>query len=398
MQSGRLFVALVLFQFLFSSAGAIGISPGSANLNDVLRDGYAEASFRVFNTEDIPTIITVKAIGEQSGWVSFPAGSSITVGPKQSAVVVAVAKPPADAGNGLYNVYIRAEAQPADTGIEGTGARLAVGVEARLAITVSDKEILSVVVDHAIAKDVEESSTGTLFVGMRNAGNVRVTPLFKITLLDKNAKPVSSFEAVGSELLPTTATEVPVQLPTTDLLLGPYTASVQTFVRGSKIDERDAPFSVVEIGGLRKFGEFTSLTAPAEALAGDLVKVTAGFKNTGSLGLNAKFVGEVYLESALAATLTSDELAIGAGESKELSVFFKPEKPGTYAVRGRVIYSKRTTDDKEAVIKVGSKEEQFPWAYAVAAIVVLAAIAYFFTRKGSVATASAPLPRPRRKR
>jgi hypothetical protein len=402
MQRNRLIVLLAVLSFFLSSATAVGISPGSANVDGVLRGGYAEAQFHVSNTDDFSTIITIRTLGAQSGWITYPGGSTITVGPKQSATIVAVVKPPADAGNGLYNVYIRAEAQPAPGESGGIGAKIAVGVEARLSITVSDHESLSVNVDHVTAKDVEESSTGTLFVGMRNDGNVRVIPTFKISILDKNGKEVKTLEADGMELMPTTVQEVPVQLPTTDLVLGPYTATVQTLIRGSKIDERSAPFNIVEVGGLRKFGELTALTAsPSEAAAGSLVKVTAAFKNTGSLGLDAKFVGEVYLDSALAATLTSDELAIGAGESKEFNVFFKPEKPGTYAVRGRVIYSKRTTDDKEVIVKVSSKEESFPWSYAIAAIVVLAAIAYFYTRKGAataVVPARIPAAKPRKKR
>lgn len=388
--------AIALCALLLPSAFAIGVSPASQSMDNLLRGGYGEGTFKVFNTEGFPVVFAARVSGPQASWIGFSPSNTIRIEPHSSNDLHVVVKPPRDAANGQYRDYISIVSIPVQDQTGAVGAAVAVGVEPLLIITVTDQEIIRAGVVTMALGDFEEFSSGTIYVTILNTGNVRVSPNFKVTITDQTGKTVADYGNDGIEVLPTVSLQVPIPVPGKGLGIGNYTAHVQGFLRGQQIGEGNLGFSVVEVGGLRKAGVFETLYAPAKASSGETVKIIGQFRNSGTAGLDAKLVGEAYLGDSLAGPFAGDEIIIGADRSANLTAFFKPEKPGTYSLKAHVIFSKRVSEEKQAVVEVSSFDLATIATYAIAIIVVLAAIAYYFhsRNKGSKPDAIVRVEKP----
>ena len=124
MQLPRVFLVLAILALLFSNVLAIGMSPAQASAKDLLRGGYAEVSFRVFNTDNYPSRMVMEATGDQASWVTFEPSREFTADAKGAIDVKAVIRPPEDAANGVYSVGIKATSFPQPSSGSGTGAQV----------------------------------------------------------------------------------------------------------------------------------------------------------------------------------------------------------------------------------------------------------------------------------
>jgi len=111
----------------------------------------------------------------------------------------------------------------------------------------------------------------------------------------------------------------------------------------------------------------------------------ANFENTGEIDTMAKFKGEIYHEGNLLDVLESDEMFVEAGETANLVSYYKIMEPGSYTIRGRVLYSGKETEEKEVsfsvpvpeVEELGEDKNGIPGFEAVFALIALSFISIF---------------------
>lgn len=363
---------------------AVGLSPGSGFADNVLRSGYAQISFKLSSSEEGAMVFSAQGAGGIKDWLSFLPSGNFTLPAKSSIDLTVVVQPPADAQNGVYNGSAKLVARPAVTPqITGSGSLVVLSVEAPVSVRIVDTQIVLLSVDTVTVSSVEEGAPAVFKVVYVNGGNVRVKPLTKIDVFDRTGAKVKTVEFSDANILPTAKQTILVNVSTTDLRIGSYNATVTCSLGDRTLAERLLSFDVTEIGALRREGELLALSSSLWATVGDALKVTAVFKNKGSIPVTAKFVGEVSLNGRLVSPLASEEITVGAGETADLVAYFTPREPGQFLVEGHVVYSRMTTQEKNFVINVKAAiqagNEMF--YYAVAGVVVLLAVVLYVVLK-----------------
>ncbi|GEM_PF-1126897 len=332
---------------------AIGLSPASVHIEGILRGGYAETSFKVYNTEAEPLLFSFKVEGDLKQWASVYPQNTFLVPSRQSQAVRVVIQPPLDAANGVYNgsLALEAGAEKQYTG-SGTGAAIHTGVQGRIIVNVTDKEQYDLAVLAVETGAVEERNPIVVKVNFENRGNVRAKPQVKVEVRDRRGALVKSLENSDFEVLPTRSDWLELKLPTEDLVPGEYSVTISILVKGQQVFSRTLPAEILEIGSLNRKGELSELTAPATAEVGSFVKIEATFNNTGSLATTAKLTGEVSLDGAVVAPIASDELSVAPGEQAKLAAFFKPTQVGRHVAKVSVLYSRKKTGEKQVQVDV----------------------------------------------
>jgi len=369
---------LAVIAFFAGPVGAIGLSPATVTVEDVLRGGYAERMFKVYNTESTPMRFTFKVTGDIAEWASVYPQNVFIVPPRASQVVRVVIQPGADAANGIYEGALSLEGTPEKPTVvqSGAGATIVTGVQGRIFINITDREKYQLEVLSVETPPVEERTQLLANITFSNTGNVRAKPTITIEVLDRRGQIVASIQKNDFEILPTRQEFVELRLPTQDLPPDSYSVNIGIQVRGESVYSKTYTVEIYEIGSLNRKGELFSLSAPQTAEAGSFVKVDAVFKNTGTLPSSAKLVGEVSFNGAVFAPLSSDELSVMPGDQTTLSAFFKPIQPGTYNARVWAVYNKKKTAEKAfSVLVTPSQSSGSDLLYAALALLFVLLIA-----------------------
>lgn len=388
--TSHIVLALLLALSIAPLASAMGLSPGEATVTNVLRGGYSERSFRVYNTDSVPVQMKVEFRGPAKDWINVTPGMTFEVGANKVASITLNIQPPSDTPNGLYESVMTVTGTPAASAGGGTVSRIATGVQARVAIEVVDKEVLSLAILETRVESIEYRQPLVISVRAKNMGNVRARPKVSVAIIDASGKEVKTAEDNGNEIQPTQTKEFKVVIPTQDLETGRYTAKVSITMGGTSIAENQLDFEILEKGALRRQGELVGIEGPSWIKVGETAKVKAKFKNSGGVASDAKFTAEIYLDGNLVDTATSEELEVAPGETATLELFFKPDRPGRYALKGSVIYSKRRTTELEYIINVQPVNALAFDMYYLIIIVLLAAAIGFAVYKRSKPRAGQP--------
>lgn len=332
---------------------ALGLSPASVTVDEILRGGYAESSFKVYNTEAEPLVFSFRVGDDIKDWAAVYPKNTFIVPSRQSETVRVVIQPPLDAANGVYNGSLVLEAGPEKQySGSGAGATIRTGVQGKIIVKVTDKEKFDLGVQAVETGAVEERNPIVLKINFENKGNVRAKPSVKAEVRDRRGGLAKSVENSEFEVLPTRSDWLELKLPTEDLPPGEYSLTVTISTRGQQIFSRTLPVEILEVGSLNRKGEFVEVKAPSFAEAGSFVKIDGVFNNTGTLATTAKLTGEVTLGDAIVSPISSDELTVAPGEQAVLSTFFKPSQPGRHVAKVSVLYSRKKTEAKEVVINV----------------------------------------------
>lgn len=348
----------LILLILFSSSAAsfsLGISPSVSVFENVLRGGYAERSFVVSTSSPEPLEIGITIGGQVADWISVDERAFVLDPSSRKAVTVRV-EPPEDVPNGVYPGYIIASAKPTVDATDVLGSVIITAVEMQIKVQVTGDQIIKFAVPVASVKDTEEGQPIEFVVGIDNAGNTRMTPGIHIDIEDRTNSVVKSFDYSQTEIKPTTYEEIFIKIPN-DLEIGKYTAKISAKV-GDEVVQKSLEFEVLERGSLRLKGELVTIrTDKVWAEVGDVVELTAVFKNTGQLVAPAVFKGKIYLGDNLVDVLEGDEIDVPVGETVELKSFYNPEQPGRYKVVGWVYYSKKVTKERFVILNIQQTEE-----------------------------------------
>ncbi len=379
-------IALVAAVCLIPFNTALGLSPASVDVQNVLVGGYAKVAFTVSNTEDKVAEFTINVIGPAAAWTSVYPSTSFTMVPKATQKIELIIQPPADAARGTYPASVRVETITAGPNkVSGQAlARISSGVEGKINVQVTNQQVLSINVNSIETFSIEEGTTGFLTVEAQNTGNVRATPEVLVKLIDATTNKVLEVRK-SAELLPTETRKIEVQLPTEGLRPGNYDLEVSVLLNGREVTSKGLRQKILERGELSTQGQLVSVDAPPWVEAGNFVKVGVLFKNTGSLLSTGEIVGEVLLDGKIIDVLSSKPVKVSPGEQIMLYALYKPQRAGRYTVRASVLFGGKQTDYTEAILNVTSPtaaaSTNDSLYYSVALIVVIAGLGYSYRDK-----------------
>jgi hypothetical protein len=366
-----LFVVL-LFGPLPALAG-IGISPGSLGFESMLRGGYYERYVTVSNPQDDDVVVSVGAEGQVAKWFTTEPNNFNLTG-KSFRLVKIIVQPPSDMPNGVYSGTILVAAKPA--ALEQMGSTGAVAISAVLidaTVTITDVEVLQLNVEGASVQNTEECRPILVSIGLRNTGNVRVTPTVRMEVrtTDTN-KVMQTADGTGELVLPTKTSSFNFRIPAKTpefvcLPIGGYIAETKVYGNGQFVGSSQMPFNVFPRGTLSLAGELLQLDASPNITLGEMVKVDGLFKNTGQLPAMSKLVLEVSQGGNLVGNMAGDEREVNIGGIEKLTAFYRPGSPGRYRITGYVSYEGKLTDRKDVDVEV-----RWPMSYLLggAAIVL----------------------------
>jgi len=376
--------ALVL---LSPAVFSIGLSPASVAIEDVLKGGYAEKTFTIYNTEPETRVFSFKIGGGLASWASAYPQDTFVVDGGQKQEIKVVVQPPQDAASGTYDGEISVSSKP-QTPSFSTGARadIQAGVVGHLALTVTNSQKPGLSVNSIEGNAIEERMPAFIKFDLTNPGNVRARPLISVDIADSHGKLLASVSKQDSEILPTHSATILMQLPTEDLPQGDYSLKISVSLGGQQIYGRALRQEILEVGALSRRGQIVELKVPPWAELGSYAKIEVLFRNLGTLGSTAKLSGEILVDGKPIAPISSEEVDVLPGQQVALATLYKPGQPGRHTVHAAVLFGGKLTEYTDGVINVNgtgasSQGVNYNAIALLAALAVLAAIAYAFRNK-----------------
>ncbi len=353
-------LALIIIALAFihsSEAALLGVNRASLTYSDVLRGGYAEQQIVV--TAGTPQNVQVfyEARGEISDWIRFePEEEYIIVNEDNPGNINIIVEPPSDARVDVYEGIIMVMTGPLGEITSTMGTNIVVAFEVKITVNITDTQILRCTAGGFSLSDAEVNDPVKLSANIRNNGNVRVRPSFELNIYDQfQENQVLEYRyRHHSEVLPTKTLS-----PESDLELGlqpgQYWAEITEPVCGQSAL---VTFSVLERGGISDVGELVRINNNPWAVTGEIIPITASFRNRGERTVSAQFKGIVSIDGRIVQVLESPVIDVPRGELASLEMFFSPEDPGQYKISGRVHYNQKITFEKGSIVNVNPSGEQ----------------------------------------
>jgi len=367
------FLSVLLFSASYNvfSAASIGLSPGAAKFEGVLRGGYAEKTITLSTSSEMPLNCEITATGPAEKWFSYRAGNELVLkefvlNPRSHQTITIMVAPADDVPNGVYEGYITVVIKPNASISGGMGSQISTGVSLKYSVEVSDVEHKNLVVNGvSITNDAtteEKGSSAAILefsINVRNDGNVRLTPKFHIDLLSEDKGQIlQSLEQADKLILPTTSQDRLISFPH-NLTIGKYWAKFTASVDDQIIYETVLPFEVLERGSLRVRGTLVQVSLnKIWVYTGEIVEINASFKNDGVVSTPVVFKGKALLDGTVEGLIESDEVEAAPGETVDLATYFTPKKPGRYTITGKASFSKKQSAEKSSILNVRDIKEK----------------------------------------
>ncbi|MDD4351597.1 MAG: hypothetical protein PHU71_01260 [Candidatus Gracilibacteria bacterium] len=335
----------IFLSFLsLSQAQAVGISPPTLSLKDVLRGTSQSQTVRIFKDEDaIDQDVTYKVSGsgEYAHYLIAPETLLIPAG--QSSEEYTFEIHPETAASGKYEAELNFM-EINDTGElrkETTGAatsKVLSGVNLLISFTVSGEEKIDFDLSELHINDTEINALATITFLVRNKGNVDWKP-DKIKFIfadagDKSVKKVESSISGNDIALSTPGKSTQITLGTKAALeQGQYTATANFYYNGEVVATlKSNTFTVFEQGTLAQETKLLSISTNKTSFSpGENVKLEAQVKNTGEVAATATLIAEIYdQENSVVDLIRSEELTIEQGSEKKFSEFIPLPPTSSY--------------------------------------------------------------------
>lgn len=358
-----------------AAAGGLGVTPPTLELTDALKGDEYQRTVRLFNTMEEPTNLSLSTSGDISQWVTFYDQGDLTtpieniaVPSKENASVLVRFSIPDDAANGTYSGSLHAETGP--LGEEG-GQSIRLRTSVTVTISVTGTQVLRGTVNQIEARYTEIGLPLCIEVTFANTGNVVAQPDISVTITRDN-KSVAQFSHGETAVAVDSQQIIKLEWDTSGSEAGDYLAAVDVSLGGSSITTKKLPFKILPRGSLTGDGKLLSLDYEGQPATNTVTKIQGTFQNTGPVETRAKFIAEIYRDGNLVDALQSEESVIPAGKQGTLTSYFKPDQPGSYSVKGHVIYEGKKTGEKEVSFTVagnGGTEAGQPFNLAVPAVI-----------------------------
>lgn len=346
------FVLLLLIVAPGAQAVAIGVNKASINFNDVMRDGFARATVTV--TTDSVEPVTGEVIlegGEAAQWLRFSA-MNFTFSRDNQYVLTVDVEPPADARVQSYRVnmsIITSELHRSSGAKIGTTTRASLGVPIHISMT--GNEIARCRVGGVEVMDSSEGEPTEVQVNIINTGNVRVDPDVTIEVYDKlrTSTVGTRSGAFGESILPTLTQKGSIMF-NMPLARSQYWATV----RVPLCDYSGLhTFDVLAPGEVKDEGEFIRIDAPAWVKTGDIIPISAVFRNKGERTVRANFKGTIKnSQEDIVKVIDTQQYLVAPDVTANIETFFNPAQGGQYVVAGKIFYNEKLTLEKSSILNV----------------------------------------------
>lgn len=360
------------------NAAMLGVNKININYDNVLRNGYAEDSIIVSLGTEQEIQVFYEARGEIKDWIRFEPQQPIIVSDNSHGFIKIIVEPPADTRSDTYEGTVIVTTGYLGNVTGNIGSNIVVAFEEKIKVTVTDTQTIDCVAGGFEIQDSEIANSLPLIATVSNGGNVRIKPDIIIKVYDQERNElVKELRYVQEEeILPTTTKRIETELQN-DLEPGQYWAEVKSdMCEGSST----LTFSVLEKGGISDKGDFIRLANNPWADTGELVPITASFKNRGERTVTAQFKGIVSVDSKILEVIKSDAVDVDPGETVELEMFYSPKTQGQYKINGRINYNNKITIEKGSVLNVEGEsiiEINYELILAIILIVVVLIIGFF---------------------
>jgi hypothetical protein len=344
------------------SAASIGLSPGAAKFEGVLRSGYAEKTITLSTSSETPLNCEITATGPAEKWFSYSAGKNFILNPRSHQTITIMVEPAEDAPNGVYEGYVTIVIKPNANVSGGMGSQISTGVSLKYSVEVSDVEKRHYVVSNVyITNDgtTEERMPIEFSVSLQNDGNVRLKPRLSIQILSEDKTEVlTSHEYSDKLILPTTKQDFLITVPH-NLSIGKYWAKFTAYLDDQVVSDNVLPLEILERGSLRVRGTLVQVSLnKIWVYTGEIVEINASFKNDGVVSTPVVFKGRALLDGSVEGLIESDEVEAAPGETVDLATYFTPKKPGRYTITGKASFSKKQSAEKSSILNVRDIKEK----------------------------------------
>jgi hypothetical protein len=371
--------SIILFVLLFAGSVFgldIALTPGSVNFGSVLREGFAQGSFKFSTYSEDPVTIMLyhsERDNPMNKWVNMylPNGTTINISDRLSLdknnplVIFVTFEPGIDAPNGDYQTTIGAtvEGNLDSTPAEGqTVAKIRTGVSVKLSGKIDDVESLSCQATNLEINSPELGEPVSFKSRIKNTGNVYLNPRLEIEIWDlQKTRLIKTIEGNLGQIKPTISAETQFDFDSSDIIPGDYIASIN--VRQCNIENKLISFKVLNVGSKSLDGIIKKINIPNFIYGFKPFAVKVSFENLGNSETVARFSGGIYKDNILIQILESERLSVKPKESIELdSGFFSPVENNIgeerYVFKGKVYYGNKQTEEFSKVFFVTNKEEE----------------------------------------
>jgi hypothetical protein len=111
---------------------------------------------------------------------------------------------------------------------------------------------------------------------------------------------------------------------------------------------------VLEPGAIKDDGDFIRIDAPAWAETGEIIPITAVFRNRGARGVRASLKGTITNQDTqeIVKVISTEEFVVDPDATAEIPTFFNPDVGGQYVVSGKIYYNNKLTTERNTLINV----------------------------------------------
>ncbi len=345
-----------------ATAGAVGISPLSLDYADAPRGSTLVQTLLLSNQpsegDSGSLAYTLTAKGEIADWMTFlplegdKPISTLEVPESKEEFIRVVVAVPVQSANRTYegSIFIEGktielDAKPGDVGV-GTAQEVGVTVK------VGGVERREASVEDFVVDEAEVGLKQRFTAKITNKGNVTVAGELDVKVQRDGAE-VASLSSKGGNfpILPAVSDGVYVEWDTSEQLGGDYTAEftvrdvsgITPVVLGTKT----VPFRLEPRGTFTRSGEFASFELLDTFVQGDLVRVEAGFLNTGKIPTNAVLDSQIFYKGKQIKEVQSLPRLVRPGATGRIVVSFDAVDAGEYTIKSTFNYDGEVTDERE---------------------------------------------------
>jgi len=357
-----IFLSLLLAANL-SNIKAAGISPPVVEIKNILKGTKQTENVTIFrnpnSTENL--VITAEAQGEYKKYIEFTS-NKIKIPSSKKSVNFSFIVNAEDASIGKYKVPISffygVETGNSDSSSGGNAVAIVQGVQMTVNFNVSGDQILKYKISNFGVSDSEININLPISYVVDNTGNVDWKPSkVKIEVTDqKDNSNVYDFEIDGSR--------VPINTPGKknkstfslehELPFGIYRAKAYFYYDGEVVEELTSnKFDIFLPGTLKQIGELLSVKLNKEVYqAGDKIKLSAIFKNTGEVKVDGQLIIEISQGDDVIDLIKGESLSVNKKQQVEFSEIFGPLDVGTYDINVYIKYGNKKSNKKKVVVNV----------------------------------------------
>lgn len=389
-----LFLALSLSMVSVASAFAIGVSPSTVRVENVLSGSSVPTEIVITRADGSGSAMVTLTVGGASGeYVTLPEGETMTFPEGEQRLTVPLLVEAGNLAGGEYEATFTVTMTSGVDEAGGTGTSLMGASQAKVLFSVTNDAVEAYEITSAdmSASEVGEP-IGFTYV-MDNTGNVDTRPArVELEMVDETDDDnVLTQEFSGEEIaiVPAfTREEVSMFIEDHDLTPALYATSVTFYDADDEvIYEMDTlRVQIFPQGTLSQEAKMNSFNIEKGSyIPGETVRMSADFENTGSIGVEASFVVEVFLNGSRVDELKQDAVFVPAGRQTEFEYDFVPTEEGEYSAAAYVKYGIYKTEVMDGTFSV-ALEGGYAMFFAILMVIIgliLAIVTFITSRRSS---------------